>query len=244
MKRINEDLLAGDLAHLVSHVFDIDSFKSKIGEDGDMVVLSFTVEDKAPADDLARFLEMGYEFVLDADATSGPTDNGKHRVFVEIKRDRHVPDRIVELLDGVARLTKIDNFKFRYYKSFKSMPATLDILKDAIPTNTEEYEDRIANNQMNNFSNFFNRGFIENVAVLDDDIRFQKVFAESINMKIKDFGRKKEVYERTQGRLKIETKDISECIFLTKYLGDYNITKIDNVFVFENKGYALVLERT
>jgi hypothetical protein len=243
MQHINEDLLAGDLAHLVSHIFDIDSFKSKIGEDGEMVVLSFTVDDKLPADDLARFLEMGYEFVLDADATNGPTDNGKHKVFVEMKRDRHTPKHIIELLDGISRLTNIDNFKFRYYKSFKSIPATLETLEQAIPINANEYEDRINNNQMNNFSNFFNRGFIENVDVLGDDLRFQKIFAESINMKIKDFGLKKEIHERIQGRLKIEAKDISECIFLTKYLGDYNITKIDNSFIFENNGYAVVLER-
>ena len=243
MQHINEDLLAGDLAHLVSHIFDIDSFKSKIGEDGEMVVLSFTVDDKLPADDLARFLEMGYEFVLDADATNGPMDNGKHKVFVEMKRDRHTPKHITELLDGVSRLTGIDNFKFRYYKSFKSIPATLETLEQAIPINSNEYEDRINNNQMNNFSNFFNRGFIENVDVLGDDLRFQKIFAESIKMKIKDFGLKKEIHERIQGRLKIEPKDISECIFLTKYLGDYNITKIDNSFIFENNGYAVVLER-
>jgi hypothetical protein len=119
----------------------------------------------------------------------------------------------------------------------------LETLEQAIPINSNEYEDRISNNQMNNFSNFFNRGFIENVDVLGDDLRFQKIFAESINMKIKDFGLKKEIYERIHGRLKIEPKDISECIFLTKYLGDYNITKIDNSFIFENNGYAVVLER-
>jgi len=243
MQHINEDLLAGDLAHLVSHIFDIDSFKSKIGEDGEMVVLSFTVDDKLPADDLARFLEMGYEFVLDADATNGPMDNGKHKVFVEMKRDRHTPKHITELLDGISRLANINNFKFRYYKSFKSIPATLKTLEQAIPINSNEYEDRINNNQMNNFSNFFNRGFIENVDVLGDDLRFQKIFAESIKMKIKDFGLKKEIHERIQGRLKIDSKDISECIFLTKYLGDYNITKIDNSFIFENNGYAVVLER-
>jgi hypothetical protein len=146
-------------------------------------------------------------------------------------------------LDGIARLTNIDNFKFRYYKSFKSIPATLEALEQAIPINANEYEDRINNNQMNNFSNFFNRGFIENVDVLGDDLRFQKIFAESIKMKIKDFGLKKEIHERIHGRLKIEPKDISECIFLTKYLGDYNITKIDNSFIFENNGYAVVLER-
>ena len=241
--QINEDLVAGDLVNLISHVFEIDSYKSKIGEDGDMVVLSFTADSKAPADDLARFFEMGYQFVVDADATNGPVDNGKFKVFVEMERTRHVPKQIIELLDGASRLTASDNWKFRYYKSFKSVPADLDTLESAIPTNLEEYEERIANNTMNNFSNFFNRGFIENVSVLEDDIRFEKLFAESINMRIKDFDRKDALYSRVPGAIKLESKDMSEVMFLTKYFGNYNITKISDTYIFENNGYAVALEK-
>ena len=80
---LNETLVAGDLKHLVSSVFEIDSYKSKIGNDQKMVVLSFNVEDKPPADDLARFLELGYDYIVDADATDGPLDTGKYKVFVE-----------------------------------------------------------------------------------------------------------------------------------------------------------------
>ena len=243
MQDLNEELQSGDLKYLVSHLFDIDSYRSKIGEDGDMVVLSFTVDEKAPADDLCRFLEMGYEFVLDADATNGPTSNGKYKVFVEMERNKHVAKHVMEMLDGISRLAGVEKFKFSYYKSFKSLPADLDILNKAIPTNANEYEDRVASNQMNNFSNFFNRSFIENIDVLEDDIRFEKMFSESIKMKIKDFGIREDVYNNVPGKLKIESKDISEILFLTKFIGDYNITKIDNTFVFENNGYAVALER-
>lgn len=243
MNQLNEDLLAGDLKYLVSKVFEIDSFKSKIGEDGDVVVLSFTVDDKLPANDLARFLEMGYQFIIDADATDGPVDNGKYKVFAEMKRDRYVPRQIMEILGGISRLANIDEFKFRYYKSFKSIPATEENLEQFIPVDSKEYESRIANNQLNNFSNFFNQSFIENVEVLEDDIRFSKMFAESINMKIKDFGTKTEVYDNFPGKICLESKDISECLFLTKYIGNYNITKINNTFIFENSGYAVALEK-
>jgi GR25 family glycosyltransferase involved in LPS biosynthesis len=164
-------------------------------------------------------------------------------VFVEMERNRHVPKQIMELVDGIARLTALERFKFRYYKSFKSLPADEETLTKAIPVNTDEYEDRVANNEMNNFSNFFNRSFIENIDVLEDDIRFEKMFSESIKMKIKDFGIKEEVYNKIPGKLKMESKDVSEILFLTKFIGDYNITKIDNTFVFENNGYAVALER-
>ena len=62
-------------------------------------------------------------------------------------------------------------------------------------------------------------------------------------MKIKYIGIREDVYNNVPGKLKIESKDISEILFLTKFIGDYNITKIDNTFVFENNGYAVALER-
>jgi hypothetical protein len=241
--RLDETLLAGDLEHLVSRIFEIDSFKSKIGGDGEMVVLSFTVDDKAPADDLARFLEMGYDYVIDADATNGPLENGKHKVFVELKRSRYIAKQIYDILDGVSRLTKIENFKFRYYKSFKSIPATMENLEEYVPIDVNSYDDRINNSRLDNFSNFFNRSFVENIDVLEDDITFKKIYAESIKMKIKDFGLRENIYQSNPGKIDIDPKSTSEILYLTKVLGNYNITKIDNTFIFENEGHAVALEK-
>ena len=241
--RLDETLLAGDLQGLVSHVFEIDSFKSKIGDDGEMVVLSFTVDEKAPADDLARFLEMGYDYVIDADPTNGPLENGKYKVFVELKRSRYIPKQIFDILDGVSRLTKIENFKFRYYKSFKSIPATMDNLSELVPTDQNTYEERIANNRLNNFSNFFNRSYVESIDVLDDDITFKKVFSESVKMKIENFDLKENVYNQIPGKIDIDPKSTSEVLYLTKVLGNYNITKINETFIFENEGYAVALRK-
>ena len=96
---------------------------------------------------------------------------------------------------------------------------------------------------MNNFSNFFNRSFVENIDVLEDDITFQKVFAESVKMKIKDFGLTEDVYNKFPGKLDIDSKSTSEILYLTKVLGNYNITKINNTFIFENEGHAVALEK-
>jgi hypothetical protein len=241
--RLDETLLAGDLEHLVSRIFEIDSFKSKIGGDGEMVVLSFTVDDKAPADDLARFLEMGYDYIIDADATNGPLENGKHKVFVELKRSRYIAKQIYDILDGVGRLTKIENFKFRYYKSFKSIAATMENLEEYVPIDVNSYDNRINNSRLDNFSNFFNRSFVENIDVLEDDITFKKIYAESIKMKIKDFGLRENIYQSNPGKIDIDPKSTSEILYLTKVLGNYNITKIDNTFIFENEGHAVALEK-
>jgi hypothetical protein len=41
----------------------------------------------------------------------------------------------------------------------------------------------------------------------------------------------------------VSSSAISESLYLTKYLGNYNITKVGDNFVFENEGYAVVLEK-
>ena len=86
-------LRIGDLKDCVDHIFEIDSFKSKMGDDKDIVTLSFSVAEKHAADDLMNFIEKGYEFVLDADATAGEQSDGTYKVFVELERNRHISDR-------------------------------------------------------------------------------------------------------------------------------------------------------
>ena len=60
-----------------------------MGEDSDIVTLSFAVKGDQPAKDLVNFIETGYDFVLDADKTSGEQNDGKYRVFVEIERTKN-----------------------------------------------------------------------------------------------------------------------------------------------------------
>lgn len=242
-QQLNEELLAGDLKMLVDNIFEIDSYKSKMGSDKDIVVLSFTVEQNEPADDLVNFIERGYGFVLDADKTPGELNDGKYKVFVEMERNRHVPDNIMELLDGVGKLCEIDNFKFRYYKSFNSVNVSAEALGEAIPISKEDYEVSIQENKINNFSNFFGRSYLESVSVDHDDLVFQKMYAEPLRMRIKDAGLTESVYSRLDGRIMIESKDMAEVLYLTKYIGNYNITKVGNAFVFENENFAVALEK-
>lgn len=243
MSNINESLQPEDLKHLVSNIFEVDSYTSKLGNDKDIVVLSFTVEDREPASDLVNFIERGYDFVLDADVGPHEAKDGRYKVFVEMERNRHVPKNILEMLHGVSKLTGIDNFKFRYYKSFKSIPADEQTLQETIPLSKDDYVVVIKEHSLNNFSNFFNRSYLESINVKEDDITFQKMYSDPLRMRILNAGPKQQVYESVEGRLMIESKDIAECIYLTKYLGNYNITKVGRAFVFENDGFAIALER-
>lgn len=241
--QLNEELLAGDLKMLVDNIFEIDSYASKMGSDKDIVVLSFTVEAKEAAKDLVNFIERGYEFVLDADSSPGELNDGKYKVFVEIERGRHVPEQIMEIIDGLGKLSEVDNFKFRYYKGFQSQDVSEDNIKETVPVTKDDYERSIQENKMNNFSNFFGRSYLENVHIDEDDVVFQKKFAEPLRMRIKGFGTTEQIYEWAPGRIMLEGKDMAEILYLTKYIGNYNINKIGDLFVFENEGYALAMER-
>jgi len=243
MTQINEGLQAGDLRMLVDNIFEVDSFASKMGEDKEIVVLAFTVKSQDPAQDLVEFIENGYDFVLDADASPGELSDGKYKVFVEIERNKRIAEQILELLNGVSKLADIDDFKFRYHKSFHSIDADKDNLDTTIPKTKDEYEVSIQESTMNNFSNFFGRSFLEAVSVDHEDIVFQKKYAEPLRMRIADFGTKAEVYDNIVGPIMLEGSSMSEIMYFTKYVGNYNITKVGNKFVFENGKYAVALEK-
>lgn len=240
---ITESLKAGDLKYLVKKVFEIDSYKSKIGDDVDVVVVSFTVDHEDPAKDLENFIEMGYDFVLDADTSPGETEDGTYKVYVELERNRHVGRQIIEILDGVERLTGMPDMRFRYFKSFKSVEATLENLEAVVPMDKESYNISTDKSMLENFSNFFANSFAEEITVVEESISFKRVYGDKVQFKIVNSGPKYEVYDAVKGPIMLEGKDMAEVMFLTKFIGNYNITKIGNSFIFENSGYAVVLEK-
>jgi len=241
--KLNESLQADDLRDLVDEVFEIDSYKSKIGQDEDIVVLSFTVDGEDPAKDLENFFEMGYNFVLDGDVTAGETDEGTYRVYVEIERGRQSAEQIFELVEGLKKLTGLEELRFRYFKSFKSKEATLENLKRAVPKDKASYDIATQENGLNNFSNFFSNSFAESLNVLGESITFKRAYSGPVSFNILSSGRKQEVYDNVKGPIILESKDMAEVMFLTKVIGNYNITKIGSTFIFENSGWAVALER-
>ena len=234
-------LQAKDLRSLVYDIFEIDSFKSKMGEDKDIVVLSFSVKSQEPANDLMNFLEKGYPFVLDADVTSGEQPDGTYKVFVEMERGRDIPQQITEIVDGVKKLADLDELKFRYYKSFDSMNANEQNISETVPLDVEGYEIRVNENNLNNYKNFFTKSYLDSIEVLQDNITFKKVYAEPLKFKIDNFGKQEDINKQITEKFNVDS--FPEIIYLTKYLGDYNISIYGTQYLIENAGYTLVLSK-
>lgn len=240
---LEDSLLAGDLKRLITPILEIDSYRSKMGDDKDVVVVTFTVESHDPAKDLVSFIEKGYEYVLDADMTPGELSDGKYRVFIELERSSRIAENINDILYSVKKLADIDNFRFRYYKSFETKDATLDALKEVIPNSPNDYETYIKEVQLENYENFFSNSMLESITMNDNILSFKKVYAQPLHMKYVTSGTTKHVLESIEDRIAVNYTDMAEVMFLSKYLGNYNITKLGNKFMFENKGHAIILEK-
>lgn len=137
-----EGLEKGDLGRLIHPELHVDEFKSKLGDDEDIVVLSFKVDAKQPANDLVGFIEKGYEWVVDADVSSGEMDDGSYIVFVEIDRNPELAENIMALMTDLMNLTDQDvaDWRVRYYKSHKEQQLSNEALASMIPDSPEAYE--------------------------------------------------------------------------------------------------------
>ena len=141
-KLLRENLEAGDLKRLVHNELHIDEYKSKMGTDEDVCVISFKVSGKEPGADLVSFIEKGYDFVLDADVSSGEKEGGDYLVFVELQRSEELPEQIMAIMNDLINLTEqtIEDWRVRYYKSIVDSELTPEVLADIIPLTSEAYD--------------------------------------------------------------------------------------------------------
>jgi hypothetical protein len=230
-----------DLKDLVYYIFEIDNFKSKMGDDKDIITLSFSVKEKEAANDLMSFLERGYGFVLDADVTAGEQSDGTYKVFVELERDKEAPENIIELCNGVKKITGRPELKFRYHKNFRSQELDVAALEETIPLDADEYNAKIMNRNLDNYFEFFNRSYVDRVSMLNETLTISKKYADPVHFRYVDFGPMEETINNIAESF--DANGFAEIIYLSKYIGDYNITKYGNKLTFENNNYVLVLER-
>jgi hypothetical protein len=127
----------------------VDEYKSKMGNDDEIVVVSFNVAGKEPALDIVNFVEKSYEWVADADVSSGEVFDGSYIVFVEMERDGEVAEHIIELVEDLQNLTefKPKDWEVEYYKPNRTLSMDLDSLKSGIPSTPDEYRNMVKSKQ-------------------------------------------------------------------------------------------------
>jgi hypothetical protein len=105
-KPLFEGLEYKDLEGILKPTIHVDEFSSKMGEDSDIIVISFFVRDKKAAKDLVNWFEKGYDFILDADMSPGEIKPNRYLVYIEMRRRTSAPTQVAELIDDMSTLTE------------------------------------------------------------------------------------------------------------------------------------------
>jgi hypothetical protein len=242
-KQLNEGLRPLDLADLVYPMFEVDTYRSKMGEDRDVCVVSFQVKDRSPANDLMEFVEKGYHFVLDADISSGENENGEYSVFVELNRSPKLAEEIRELTYGVRKLTGIEEFKFKYYKQTDTREVTEETLKSVIPLSPRDYDSVMMRFKTESIKRFFNKTLMDDLTLEGNVITIHKPFGQKVQLEMVKEDTTEAILETADSPIVIDEKATAETFWLTKVLGNYNINKIGDNFMFDNGGQAMILKR-
>ena len=243
MTLVNEGLKAGDLEGVISKKFSVDQFKSKMGEDKNIIVLAFSVEGQAAAKDLERFAETGYTEVLDADATPGTLEDGKHRVFIEMARVEQVDQHIKRFLQDLGKLANIDSFEFTYHKRTKPFEASAKNLADVLPRTPIAYTQKINTLRLGEAKDFFDKFSMMEFKLDNNLFTVKKQNADTLKFELHAYGNTNMIMNEVKA-FKIDESAMSECMWLTKYFGPYNITKTnEDRFVFSKNGQSALVSR-
>jgi hypothetical protein len=214
-----------------------------MGDDKNIMVLAFTVDGMAPAKDLERFAETGYKEVLDADATPGTLEDGKHRVFVEFARVEAVDQHIRKFLDDLKKLTNIETFEFTYHKRTVPFEASAKNLADVLPRTPEAYNQKINSLKLGEIKDFFDRFQMMEFKLDNNMVQIKKQNADTLKFELHAFGSTNMIMNEIKA-FRLDESAMSECLFLTKYFGPYQITKTtEDRFIFSKDGQSALMSK-
>jgi hypothetical protein len=138
-----ESLGFKDLDGLMKPTIHVDEFSSKMGDDDDIIVVSFFVRNPEAAKDLMSWFEKGYDFVLDADRSPGEIRPNRYLVYVELRRRSTAGGNVEQLLDDLNTLTEFENSSdwTMHYKG-KTIPFSRDAFDSTVPLSPRAYRER------------------------------------------------------------------------------------------------------
>jgi len=138
-----ESLGFKDLDGLLKPTIHVDEFSSKMGDDDDIIVVSFFVRDAQAAKDLMMWFEKGYDFVLDADRSPGEIRPGRYLVYVELRRRSTAGGNVEQLLDDLNTLTEFeDSSAWTMHYRDQEIPFSRDAFDATVPLTPRAYRER------------------------------------------------------------------------------------------------------
>ena len=135
---------SNDLEGRIEDLIHIDEYKPKMGTDDNIIVATFKVMGKQPAQDLENFIEKGYDWVIDAETSAGEISDGKYIVFIESERRTSFPKNFMDMISDISNITDIESYEFMYFDKPSSnknaiQPLTQENLARSIPLSPRKY---------------------------------------------------------------------------------------------------------
>jgi len=169
--KLTEGLDYHDMKGQIDPRVSIDEYAAKMGEDSDIVTMAIKINSKLAAEDLVAWLEIGYDFILDASVSDGEVEPGKWLVFVEMKRRSNVPSKIINILSDLETLSDMSLKDYTIVYNEEDYDANPDILKQVIILNPADYKREVDKedelNEMRKIAGLDNK----NVHDIDEEIR-------------------------------------------------------------------------
>ena len=140
---LSESMDFKGLEGLMKPTIHVDEFSSKMGDDDDIIVVSFFLRNQSAAKDLMSWFEKGYDFVLDADRSPGEIKPNRYLVYVEIRRRSTAGANVEQLLNDLNTLTEFEKPEewTMHYKG-KEVPFSRDIFDSMVPLSPRAYRER------------------------------------------------------------------------------------------------------
>lgn len=134
-----EGLQYKDLDGMLKPTIHVDEFAAKMGDDDDIIVISFFVRDAQAARDLMAWFEKGYDFVMDADRSPGEIKPSRYLVYVELRRRSTAPQNIQMMLDDLSTLTEFEPDDWIMHYNDRETPWSEQAFADQVPLTPDAY---------------------------------------------------------------------------------------------------------
>ena len=136
---LREALEYKDMEGMIKPTIHVDEFAAKMGDDDDIIVISFFVRGEQAARDLVNWFEKGYDWVMDADRSPGEIRPGRYLVYIEMRRRSTAGERVAEAIEDLATLTEFEPAAWTMHYDGNTTPFSREEFDRQVPLSPKDY---------------------------------------------------------------------------------------------------------
>ena len=135
-------LREGDLKNTMLKRISLDEYEPKTGEDKDVMVLGFLLNDKKPGKDLYHFLNNSVVEIRDVEVSPNPNPDNFYMVFCEIDRNENALENVKAIVKEVERLSGKLNWEVSTIFNEENINLEDETLLSYVQLNPETFLDK------------------------------------------------------------------------------------------------------